>query len=63
MAVVQAKIAAPATRAVARLQDTHKVANERVLATARQYKRMVLKLLMQWPALPKDRGTGARTDS
>ena len=36
LAVVQAKIAAPATRVVARLNDTHKVAKERALATAQQ---------------------------
>ena len=59
---VQAKIAAPATRVVARLNDTHKVAKERALAVARQTKCRTLKILMQWPALPKDRVNGARTE-
>ena len=61
-AVVQAKIAAPATRVVARLNDTHKVAKERALAIACQKIRRALKILMQWPALAKDRVNGARTD-
>ena len=43
LAVVEGKIAAPATRVVARLNDTHKVARERALATARQQKRGAVK--------------------
>ena len=36
LAVVQAKIAAPATRVVSRLKDTRKVAQKRALCIARQ---------------------------
>ena len=43
LAVVEGKIAARATHVVARLNDTHKVARERALATARQQKRRALK--------------------
>ena len=41
LAAVQAKISASATRVVDRLIDTHKVARERALATARQQRRNI----------------------
>ena len=62
LAVVQAKIAAPATRVVASLNDIHKVTKERALAIACQEKDWALDILMQWPALSKDRINGAWTD-
>ena len=62
LVVVQAKIAAPATHVVARLNATHKVAKERELATGRQTKCRTFKITILWPALPKDRVNGARTD-
>ena len=61
LAVVQAKIAAPGKRVVARFNDTHKVTKERALATARHKKRRSLKMFMQWPALSNDRVNSAKT--